>query len=279
MAEEINEYPRSGVLESIQAEAESSAWLNQKVMAELTTYRLSESEQARERSLVSLFGQGARALDIGARDGHYTRLLAEHYSHVVALDLAQPDIPGAECLAGDVTALQFPDRSFDFILCAEVLEHIPAIEAAAREIARVAADRVLIGVPYRQDTRLGRLTCSNCGKINPPWGHVNEFDEARLRQLFSSLEVESIHFVGENRARTNALSTWLLDLVGNPWGTYYQDEACSGCDQRLAKPGPLPLWAKVPAKLAIVLNNIQARFNQPHGNWIHIVFRVPRTAR
>jgi hypothetical protein len=108
---------------------------------------------------------------------------------------------------------------------------------------------------------------------------VNEFDEARLRQLFSSLEVESIHFVGENRARTNALSTWLLDLVGNPWGTYYQDEACSGCDQRLAKPGPLPLWAKVPAKLAIVLNNIQARFNQPHGNWIHIVFRVPRTAR
>lgn len=248
-------------------------------MAELTTYRASESERIREQSLVSLFGKGERALDIGARDGYYSRLLTTKYNKVVALDLNKPDIPGTECVAGDVTALQFPDRSFDFILCAEVLEHIPAIEAATREIARVAADRVLIGVPYLQDTRLGRLTCANCGKVNPPWGHVNEFDEARLRQLFSSLEVESIHFVGENRARTNALSMWLLDLAGNPWGTYGQEETCSGCGKAFVKPGPLPLWAKVPAKLAIILNKIQARLNQPHGNWIHIVFRVPRANR
>lgn len=248
-------------------------------MTEINPYRSTESERTRERSLLSLFGKGQRALDIGARDGYYSRLLTEHFGHVVALDLSKPDIPGVECVAGDVTKLQFPDRSFEFILCSEVLEHVPGVEAAAREISRVAAGRVLIGVPYLQDTRIGRLTCAHCGKANPPWGHVNEFDEARLRALFPALEVESVHFVGENRERTNALSTWLLDLVGNPWGTYGQDETCSGCGKAFVKPGPLPAWGKVPAKLAILLNGIQAKFNKPHGNWIHIVFRVPGAGR
>jgi ubiquinone/menaquinone biosynthesis C-methylase UbiE len=125
-------------------------------------------------------------LDIGARDGFFSRLLTEHFQAVIALDLQTPAFkhPGVVTVAGDVTRLQFPDESFDCVFCAEVLEHVRDVERAGREIARVARHDIVIGVPYRQDTRLGRTTCRTCGKANPPWGHINTFDERKLETLF-----------------------------------------------------------------------------------------------
>jgi hypothetical protein len=70
--------------------------------------------------------------------------------------------------------LGFADDFFDFVLCAEVLEHIPtaSLSRACSELGRVSKHYVLIGVPYRQDIRVGRTTCWSCRKKNPPWGHI-----------------------------------------------------------------------------------------------------------
>src|SRR5450432_443830 len=38
---------------------------------------------------------------------------------------------------GDATSMPFPDGAFDQVIAAEVLEHIPADQAAMNEIARV----------------------------------------------------------------------------------------------------------------------------------------------
>src|SRR5580658_5701608 len=116
-------------------------------------------------------------LEIGARDGYHSRPLTERFAEVTALDLEKPtfEFPGVITVAGDATKLQFADSSFDCVLCAEVLEHIPALEQACRELARVVRHELIIGVPFRQDTRSGRTTCRNCGKTNPPWAHVNSF--------------------------------------------------------------------------------------------------------
>jgi hypothetical protein len=106
------------------------------------------------------------------------------------------------------------------------LEHIPNVVQACREIERVAGHEVIIGVPYKQDTRLGRTTCRSCGGKNPPWGHVNPFDERRLARLFPGLSIKASSFVGSVRSETNPVSTMLMDMAGNPWGTYEQDEPC-----------------------------------------------------
>src|SRR5689334_22203261 len=153
---------------------------------DLQVYRSSQSEVLRANDLFRLLPRGMRSvLEIGARDGHHTRRLAESFESVTALDLEKPSfrIPGVTNVKGDVTALEFPDDSFDCVLCAEVLEHVPAVDRAAREISRVARHEAVIGVPYRQDLRLGRVTCRNCGSVNPPYGHVNSFDECRLASL------------------------------------------------------------------------------------------------
>jgi ubiquinone/menaquinone biosynthesis C-methylase UbiE len=159
-------------------------------------------------------------LDVGARDGHFSRLLTEHFESVTALDLTVPqiDVEGVRSIQGDVTDLQFPDNNFDVVLCAEVLEHVPALQQACSEIARVARHAVVIGVPYRQDTRLDRTTCNHCGKTNPPWGHVNTFDEYKIRRLFPRCSPAKTSFVGSTSDRT-LLSFYFVDgPCGKPMG-------------------------------------------------------------
>lgn len=243
---------------------------------DIEIYRGSAGEQQRMQDLLELLPRGRSSiLEIGARDGHHTRKLTDIFDTVTALDLKTPqfNVPGVTLMQGDVTALSFPDRSFDCVLCAEVLEHVPDAQRAAQEIARVARYEVLIGVPYKQDTRVGRLTCASCGHINPAFGHVNTFDEDRLQKLFKGWEVVALHRVGTNRYRTNALSTALMDFAGNPWGTYGQDEVCIRCESVLTPPQSRSMPQKIAGRLAHILNRLQQPFMPTTGNWIHLLFR------
>src|SRR5579885_3129683 len=106
-------------------------------MADLEEYRARDMEKARTEDLIRLLPKNRRSvLDIGARDGHFSRLMTEIFSEVTALDLQKPSftIPGVETVAGDVTALAFPNESFDCVFCAEVLEHVPDIDRACQEM-------------------------------------------------------------------------------------------------------------------------------------------------
>jgi hypothetical protein len=247
---------------------------------DLAAYRNSERERDRVSELFRLIPASGRvAIDIGARDGFLSLLLAERFEKVVALDLESPQInhPAVECVKGDVTRLQFPDRTFDLVLCAEVLEHIPPdqLRKACAELARVAARHVVIGVPYDQDIRADRTTCRKCGGVNPPWGHVNTFDEMRLELLFPELKVEKILFVGETRDRTNAVSAWLTNLAGNPYGTYGQEEGCVHCGAKLVPPGRRNPARRLAGFLAHVLRRGQRLFLSPRPNWIHVLYSKP----
>lgn len=244
----------------------------------LTDYRTSSSEQLRTADLVRLLpATGTRALDIGARDGHFSLLLADRFKRVVALDLSQPEIlhPRVECVKGNAAEMQFADKSFDLVFCAEVLEHIPAsiLKSVCGEIERVALSRIVVGVPYKQDIRVGRTTCGVCGKKNPPWGHVNSFDEERLAKLFPRCEVEAISFVGSTTSQTNSLSATLMDFAGNPYGTYDQEEPCIYCGHNLLKPSRRNLAQLIATKLAFWSGKASELFAKPRGNWVHIVLR------
>ena len=244
-------------------------------MSNINQYRESEQEKKRTADLLRILPRGRRSvLDIGARDGHFSRLLAEHFPEVTALDLHKPnfEFSGVVTVAGDVTQLDFADDSFDCVFCAEVLEHIPDVQRACKELIRVAKHEIIIGVPFDQDTRVARTTCRSCGKVNPPWGHVNSFTEERLLRLFSGVRIISKSFVGENKDVTNPVSTFLMDLARNPWGPYGQEEPCVHCGGKLIAPGNLQLWQKICSGVAGRLNALQSLFVRPRRNWIHLVF-------
>lgn len=243
----------------------------------MNEYRASANEQLRIQDLLALTPPaGKLALDVGARDGYLSRLLAERFDSVVALDLTMPTVshPKVTCVKGNAAALDFADGSFDFVLCAEVLEHVPGsiLPKVCSELQRVCRGQLLIGVPYRQDLRLGRTTCQSCGKSNPPWGHIHSFDETRLIGLFSECSVASMRHVGKTALRTSALAAKLMDMAGNPHGTYAQDEACIHCGGSIGRPGQRDLSQKILSKLGSWAEKISQSMTTPQANWTHVLF-------
>lgn len=76
---------------------------------------------------------------------------------VVGLDVEQPveSAPNFTFRPGSVTALPFPDGSFPFVSCVDVLEHLPpdVRPLAVEELTRVASRAVLIAAPHGEAAR------------------------------------------------------------------------------------------------------------------------------
>jgi hypothetical protein len=240
----------------------------------LTAYRQTAREQERLRSLMRLIPKGHQSLiDIGARDGFISKALTAHFERVIALDLH-----GVIGVSGDVTRLPFRTKTIDCALCTEVLEHIPShqLTVACAEIMRVSRVAALIGVPFRQDLRAGRTLCASCGHINPPWGHLNSFNEKRLTDLFKPMRAVSIETVWPTREdRTNWASATLMSLAGLPWGTYGQEEPCVKCGQKLVPPGRRPPLRRACGRAAVLLDRVQHKVAKTRPWWLHIRFEYP----
>jgi len=83
---------------------------------------------------------GDRVLEVGCGSGHLTKRLAERGIDIVGID-ANPnarEVAASErVLHMQAERLQFDDKEFDAIISVHAIEHIPPLEAAIAEMARV----------------------------------------------------------------------------------------------------------------------------------------------
>ncbi|MDH3193679.1 MAG: class I SAM-dependent methyltransferase [Acidimicrobiia bacterium] len=83
---------------------------------------------------------GERILEVGCGRGHLTKRLRDLGADAVGID-ANPHAAAESVTEGVTTgnaeALDYPDASFDKIVSVHAIEHIPNIEAAFSEMARV----------------------------------------------------------------------------------------------------------------------------------------------
>ena len=101
---------------------------------------------------------------------------------------------------------------------------------------------------------------------------MNSFDESRLSRLFPGFEIAKTSFVGEGDVGTNLISCLLMDIAGNPYGTYLQEELCVHCGAKLKRPPERNLWQKALTKAACLARDAQKPFVKQHPNWIHVLF-------
>jgi ubiquinone/menaquinone biosynthesis C-methylase UbiE len=118
---------------------------------------MESSKAAARRASHLLDTNGARIADIGCGAGHYLRSLQSamkrpfQYVGVDAtqqyVDLARKAFDGVKDVSfqqGDIFKLPLPDRHADLVMCNNVLLHLPSIAQPVRELARVAARKVLV---------------------------------------------------------------------------------------------------------------------------------------
>jgi len=82
-------------------------------------------------------------LDIGCQDLFFYNLIKNKHEVTLA------DInPKSELIKKeDIQKLSFEDKSFDIVLCQEVLEHLPNPIKAIAELKRVSREKIIITVP------------------------------------------------------------------------------------------------------------------------------------
>lgn len=207
------------------------------------------------------FGQfpvrpGDRVLDMGCGGGRHAFELYRRGARVVALDrdpgelagvrqmftALAPEVPAgasAEAVRGDAYALPFPDQTFDKVVAAEVLEHLPDDTTAMAELARVLKPGGLLAVtvprwfPERVCWALSADYHGNEG------GHVRIYrgDELRARLRGAGLQPVGGHHahglhapywwlkcaVGVHRDDQRLVSAFhrllVWDMVRRPWPT------------------------------------------------------------
>jgi len=136
-------------------------------------WQSSEREHIHRMNLAELCGNyaapGDRVLEVGCGTGlvfeQLNSSLPGNMRYVGAdlampmLDLAKARFPAADFLCTDGYQLPFKDRSFDLVVCFEVLGHIPEIKGLIGELLRVCAKQAIFTIwpaangviDYRQD--------------------------------------------------------------------------------------------------------------------------------
>ena len=123
-------------------------------------------------------------LDVGAGNGFFAHYLLEAFGHVTAIDFSELILgahPASAKVLGDVNSLPFPDRSFDVVLCSNLIHHFFHPQRAMDEMARVADAALVVSDPNRNNPLMfsfGALVPSERGTL--------KFNQRFLKTLVTS---------------------------------------------------------------------------------------------
>lgn len=154
------------------------------------------------RETVSCLQGVESVLDAGCGEGMVLSFLEKDLKDkkVYAVDFdaeevesAKINLPHVACAKGDIYNLAFADKSFDLVMCTEVLEHLERPQDALKELRRVSKKYCLITVPDEPLWRILNIArgsyITKCG--NTP-GHIHHWTAKAVKKLVSK-HFESIH--------------------------------------------------------------------------------------
>jgi SAM-dependent methyltransferase len=154
-------------------------------------------QRARFRIVHDFVPPRGRILDIGCGSSRIVQTMPR----AVGMDLAMRKLrwlrqPGRLVLQGDMNNLPFADKSFEAIVCSEVIEHIPRSQVRLSELVRALrpGGTLVLGTPD-YGKRLWRFLEWVYGKVFPGGyvkEHINRYTNESLRRELGELGVDVI---------------------------------------------------------------------------------------
>jgi SAM-dependent methyltransferase len=176
-------------------------------------------------------GPGTKVIDVGAGAGRHSFEAYRRGADIIAFDqdviemadvakmfeaMAEagevPAAAQAEARAGDALALPYADGTFDIVIASEILEHVPADEAAIAELVRVlkVGGTLVVTVPRWLPEKV-------CWLLSDEY-HANEGGHVRIYQaseLRAKIEKRGMQFTRSHFAHAlHSPFWWLKCAVG-----------------------------------------------------------------
>ena len=161
-------------------------------------------------------GPGDRVLDMGCGGGRHAFSLYKRGADVVAFDMSFEDLvevktmftaidlegqapegSRADVVRGTAYQLPFEDASFDRVIAAEIMEHLPEDELAMSELYRVLKPGGLIAVTVPRWFPEKVNWALSDDYHNVPGGHIRIYKGSQLRER---LEKTGLVFTGQHHA-------------------------------------------------------------------------------
>lgn len=175
----------------------------------------------------SLLGikDGERVLDVGCGEGRHSWEACKTANCLVyALDIEIGGLDKARymfqdmdkrgesrgrwiLIKGDTMSLPFKDATFDKIICAEVLEHIPDDQQSIRELVRVLKDDGIIAISV--PTYLPEAICWKLSRDyhDQPGGHIRIY---KTSELVAPLRQNNLHLYATRHKHALHSIYWIL---------------------------------------------------------------------
>jgi ubiquinone/menaquinone biosynthesis C-methylase UbiE len=174
-----------------------------------------ESAKKMAKEVGRLFQPGNSILDVGCGAGHYLpslrKTIREPFRYH-GIDVTQQYIalareafsgqPDTDFSVGSVFNLDLPDRSYDIVMCNNLLLHLPSIAQPLLELIRVARRRVLV-----------RFLCGQRSFIIQdvyPQADGEEFDSQQRPVSFHYYNIYSQSYVQRLLADMPGIATWSI---------------------------------------------------------------------
>ena len=166
--------------------------------------------ETQERQIATFLAplEGRRVLDVGTGTGRAAIALAKRGAVVTGVDASAEMLQVAERRAseagtsvtfarGDAHHLEFPDRSFDAVVCLRVLMHTPDWRASLAELCRVAQTRVVFDYPSLWSAAALQAVTRRIGHVTNP--SVEAYRVFSARAIARVLREAGFEVIGQHR--------------------------------------------------------------------------------
>lgn len=136
------------------------------------------------------FLKGMKVLDVGCRDMVLKDYLPNYISYTAADLNAKKGIIKIDL---NKHKLPFKDKTFDYVFCLEVLEHIHSPFKVLSELKRVSKKYVIISVPNPYHYR---DIAKHLLRLPDKQGHINSFIYSNIRRMCDDLGLKILNIKG-----------------------------------------------------------------------------------